>query len=104
MLDVCSSDIPHKTGDLMKSIRKFAYIMVLALSALSFEPSLASAQSAAGTFTLSHEVHWQNAVVPAGTYRFTIGSNGAMELLTLTKLSGSGAVFMLLVNDTEETQ
>jgi hypothetical protein len=85
----------------MKSIRKFAYAAVLTLSALSFAPSLASAQDAAGTFTLTHEVHWQNAVVPAGKYRFILGSSGAAEMLTLRKLSGSEAGFMLLVTNEE---
>jgi hypothetical protein len=88
----------------MKSIRKFAYAAVLTLSALNFAPSLASAQDAAGTFTLTHEVHWQNAVVPAGKYRFTVGANGPVELLTLSKLTGSGAGFMLLATDVRATQ
>jgi hypothetical protein len=88
----------------MKSIRRFAYTAVLVLSALNFAPSLASAQDASGTFTLAHEVHWQNAVVPAGTYRFTMGANGPSQLLTLSKVSGSKAGFMLLVNDTDASQ
>jgi hypothetical protein len=86
----------------MKSHRKFAYAVVLLLSALSFEPSPASAQNAAGAFTLAHEVHWQNAIVPPGKYRFTIGSSGPAEMLTLRNLSGS-ASFMILVVDTEES-
>ncbi len=88
----------------MKSIRKFAYAAALTLSALSFTPSLASAQEAAGSFTLSREVHWQNAIVPAGKYRFTIGSNGTAEMLTLRKLSGSESRFMLLVNNEEASE
>jgi hypothetical protein len=88
----------------MKSIRRFAYAAVLLLSALTFAPSLASAQEAAGTFTLTHEVRWQNAIVPAGKYRFTMGANGPSELLTLSKISGSGAGFMLLVTDTEASK
>jgi len=88
----------------MKSIRRFAYAAVLTLSALNFTPSLASAQDAAGTFTLTHEVHWQNAVVPAGKYRFTMGTNGPSELLTLTKITGTGAGFLLMVTDTEASQ
>jgi hypothetical protein len=76
----------------------------LALSALNFAPSLASAQDAAGTFTLSHEVRWQNAVVPAGKYRFTVGASGPSEMLTLRKVNGSGAGFMLLVTETENSQ
>jgi hypothetical protein len=87
----------------MKSHRKFAYAVVLLLSALSFEPNRASAQDAAGVFTLAHEVHWQNAIVPPGKYRFTIGSSGPAEMLTLRNLSGT-ASFMMLVVDTEESQ
>jgi len=85
----------------MKSIRRFAYAAVLTLSALNFAPSLASAQDVAGTFTLTHEVHWQNAIVPAGKYRFSIGTDGHSGLLTLSKISGDGAGFMLLAPDTE---
>jgi hypothetical protein len=85
----------------MNSIRRFAYIAALVLGALNLAPSMASAQAAAGTFTLTHEVRWQNAVVPAGKYHFTMGANGPSELLTLSKVSGNGATFMLLVNDTD---
>jgi hypothetical protein len=93
-----------KTGDFMNSIRRFVYAAVLTLSALNFAPSLASAQDAAGTFTLTHDVHWQNAIVPAGKYRFTVGSTGPSEMLTLLKVSGSGDGFMLLVTDTADSQ
>jgi len=88
----------------MTSIRKFVYATVLTLSALNFAPSPASAQDATGTFTLSHEVHWQNAIVPAGTYRFTIASNGPSDMLTLRKLNGSGAGFVMLVTNTEDAK
>lgn len=88
----------------MKSIRNFAYAAVLTLSALNFAPSLASAQDAAGTFTLNHEVHWQNAVVPAGTYHFKIEGGGSSETLTLRKMSGDGAGFMLLIADEDASQ
>jgi len=88
----------------MKSIRNFAYAALLILSALSFAPSLASAQDAAGTFTLNHEVHWQNAVVPAGTYHFKVEGGGSSETLTLRKISGGGAGFMLLIADEDASQ
>ena len=88
----------------MKSIRRSTYAAVLVLSALNFAPSLASAQDAAGNFTLTHEVHWQKAVVPAGKYHFTMGAKGPSELLMLSKTSGSGAGFMLLVTDTEASK
>ncbi|MGA9510011.1 MAG: hypothetical protein WBV55_15445 [Candidatus Sulfotelmatobacter sp.] len=85
----------------MKSIRKLAYAAVLTLSALNFAPSLASAQDAGGSFTLAHEVHWQNVVVPAGDYRFTLQAMGPSEMLTLTKLTGRPASFMLIAKVSE---
>jgi hypothetical protein len=88
----------------MHPIRKFAYAAVLTLSALNFAPSMAFAQDAAGTFTLTHDVRWQNAIVPAGKYRFMMGAKGPSELLTLSKISGSGAGFMMLVTDTEASK
>ncbi len=88
----------------MKSIRSFAYAAVLTLSALNVAPRLASAQEAAGTFTLAHDVHWQNTVVPAGKYHFSIGANGPAEMLTLRKVGGNEAGYILLVTDTEASQ
>ena len=88
----------------MNTIRRYIYVVTLALSALNFAPSTASAQDAAGTFTLAHEVHWQNAMVPSGSYRFTIESSGPSEMLTLRNLGKSGATFMLLVTDAEESK
>jgi hypothetical protein len=85
----------------MKSIRKLAYAAVLTLSALNFAPSLASAQDEGGSFTLAHEVHWQNVIVPAGSYRFTLQPRGPLEMLTVTKLSGRPASFMLFAKVTE---
>jgi hypothetical protein len=83
----------------MKSMRKYIYAALLMLSALSFTPSTASAQDAAGSFTLTNEVHWQSAIVPAGKYRFTIGSTGPAEMLTLRSMGENGTTFMLMVND-----
>jgi hypothetical protein len=88
----------------MNSLRRFVYAAVLVLSALNFAPSLASAQDAAGTFTLTHEVRWQNAIVPAGKYRFTIGAGDPSDMLMLRKLDGAGGGFMLLVTGTENSQ
>ena len=85
----------------MKSIRKFAYAAVLTLSALNFAPSLAFAQDEGGTFKLPHEVHWQNAEVPAGDYRFSLQSMGPSGKLTLIKTTGMPASFMLFANETE---
>jgi hypothetical protein len=88
----------------MKSICRYVYAVVLFFSALNFAPSLASAQDAAGSFRLAHEVHWQNAIVPAGEYRFTLATQGPAEMLTLSKVSGGAAGFIMLVTDTEESK
>jgi len=88
----------------MKSIRRFVYAAVLVVSAFSFGPSPVSAQNAAGTFDLAHEVHWQNSIVPAGKYHFTVGTSGPGLMLTLRNLSASGTSYMLLTTDNEETQ
>jgi len=90
----------------MTTIRKFVYTTLLVLSALSFAPTLASAQEPArGEFKLPHEVHWQNAVVPAGEYRFSYEADGAMGIFTLSRMSGGPRTgFVFLVSDTDEAK
>ena len=85
----------------MKSIRKFAYAAVLICGALNFTPSLASAQDEGGTFKLPHEVHWQNVVVPAGSYKFSLQPMGPSEMLISTRTTGKPATFMLFSTDVE---
>ena len=60
----------------MKSLRIRALIIVaLALTAVFASAVPASAQVAfQGKFTLSHQVRWQNATLPAGNYTFEIQS------------------------------
>lgn len=74
---------------------------MLALTTLSFAPSLASAQVAQGRFTLRHDVRWQNANVPAGDYRFSYDSNRPLGVLVLTKVNGATAGFVIMVPDTD---
>jgi hypothetical protein len=90
----------------MTTIRKFVYATLLALTALNFAPTAALAQEPArGQFTLPHDVHWQNAVVPAGDYRFSFEANGALGTLMLTKISsGRRAGFVFLVSGTDEAK
>jgi hypothetical protein len=84
-------------------IRRVAYAAVLALTALNFAPSLAAGQeNARGHFTLTHEVHWDNIIVPAGEYRFSIDSNDAPRVMTLSSLDRARGSFFLLVRATEE--
>jgi hypothetical protein len=89
----------------MTTIGKFAYATLLAFTALNFAPGLASAQEPAhGNFTLSHQVHWGNAKVPAGDYEFFFDPDAAAHLLRLNKLSGAHAGYMLLVPTIEEAK
>ncbi|HUO26462.1 MAG TPA: hypothetical protein VMU61_12405 [Candidatus Aquilonibacter sp.] len=85
----------------MKSVRKIVYASLLAVSALNLAPAPASAQEARGVFTLPHEVHWQNALVPAGEYTFSLEARGPSQLLLLRQVSGGNAGFMLMVGDAE---
>lgn len=87
----------------MTTIRKFLYASLLALSALG-SPALISAQEMAhGEFVLPHEVHWQNALVPAGEYHFTFANNGVAGMFTLMKMNGGRAGFLFIVSDTDES-
>ena len=47
---------------------------------------------------MPHEVHWQNAFVPAGDYLFSLAANGAGGMLTLSKTTQAQGGFMILVN------
>ena len=60
----------------MRSFRQFAYAAVLGLSIFAVQPTLAAAEDARGSFTLSHEVHWQKVVLRPGNYTFTVRSYG----------------------------
>ena len=89
----------------MTSIRKFAYTALLALSTLSFAPKLASAQEPArGKFTLSHDVRWGMAKVPGGDYEFSYDPNSVVPVLSLRKISGTPAGFIVIVSATEDSK
>ena len=89
----------------MTTIRKFVYAALLAVTAMSFTPSLAVAEEPVhGKFTLTHNVHWGNATVPAGDYEFSYDPYQSTPVLTLTKLSGTRAGFMLLVTNFEDSK
>jgi hypothetical protein len=89
----------------MKAIRNYVYAAILAASALNFAPTTASAQEPArGKFTLTHEVHWGSARVPAGDYEFSFDPDGGSRMLSLSKLSGSRTGFMVLVPDTDDAK
>jgi hypothetical protein len=85
----------------MRLICKFAYAAVLGMSMFTLQPTLAAAEDAHGSFTLTHEVHWQKCVLGPGDYTFSIKSEGPSELLMLRGINGTGTNAMMLVNDVE---
>jgi hypothetical protein len=85
----------------MRSICKFAYAAILGMSMFTLQPTPAAAQEAHGSFTLTHEVHWQKCVLSPGDYTFSIKNEGASDLLMLRGVNGTGTNAMMLVNDVE---
>jgi hypothetical protein len=89
----------------MKTIRNYVYAALLAASALNFAPTPASAQDLAhGKFTLTHEVHWGNAKLPAGDYEFSFDPDNGSRMLSLSKKSGTPAGYIVLVPGTEDAK
>jgi hypothetical protein len=84
----------------MRSFHQFAYAAVLGLSMFAVQPTLA-AEDARGSFTLSHEVHWQNVVLRPGNYTFTVRSYGPSDFLMLRRTDGTGPEAMLMAQDVE---
>jgi hypothetical protein len=89
----------------MKTIRNYVYAAMLAASALNFAPTLASAQAPAhGRFTLTHEVRWGSAKLSAGEYEFSYDPDTGTHMLSLSKLSGPRAGYMMLITDTDDAK
>lgn len=73
----------------MKINRLFVAAAITLVSAGIFA-STASAQNAAqGSFTLTHEIRWQNATLPAGDYTFRLKSAVRGDAMTVTGPNGS---------------
>ena len=90
---------------LMNSLRKFGYAALLAASVFNFAPTLASAEEPArGKFILTHDVRWENASVPAGEYEFAYDPDSISPVMTITKMSGARASFMLMIPVREESK
>jgi hypothetical protein len=89
----------------MTLIRKFAFAALLAVSALSLAPTVASAQQPAhGRFTLTHDVRWGSAKVPAAEYEFSFHPENPSPVLVLTKVSGAPTGFLMLVPSTKNAK
>jgi hypothetical protein len=82
----------------MRSIRKLVYAAALGLSLVAVQPTLAAAEEARGSFTLSHEVRCEKIVLRPGDYTLSVKAMGSAEFLTFRSLD-SGTSAMLLVNN-----
>jgi hypothetical protein len=88
----------------MISIRKLTFAAVLAATTFVFALNPASAQTPArGHFTLSHEVLFGNARIPAGDYEFSYDPQSTSGVLNLSKVNGPRTGFIILVPSTDGT-
>lgn len=82
----------------MKTLRTLGYAALLAATIFNYAPSLASAEEPSrGHFKLTHDVRWENAIVPAGEYVFSYDPDSISPVLTITKMDGPRGSFMLMV-------
>ncbi|HTZ81736.1 MAG TPA: hypothetical protein VMB66_01005 [Candidatus Acidoferrales bacterium] len=88
----------------MRSIRNIAYAALLAAATFTIAPVSASAQAAHGKFTLTHDVFWGSAKIPAGAYAFSYDPNNVTPVLTLSKISGAPGGFLVLVPSSDPTK
>src|SRR5262249_12989463 len=56
----------------------------------SLSASNASAQTIHGSFTLSHEIHWQSVTLPAGDYTFSTSSPTGNQTMLVRGPTGPG--------------
>jgi hypothetical protein len=89
----------------MNSLRKVGYAALLAASIFNLAPTLVAAEEPArGKFILTHDVRWETATVPAGEYEFAFDPDNVSPVMTITKVSGARASFMLMVPTREESK
>jgi hypothetical protein len=87
----------------MRSVRTIVYAALM-LSVLAIQPSLAAAEDAHGNFTLPHDAHLQNEVLPAGDYSFSLKPAGPAEILLLRGLGKTSFGAIMLVTSVEASK
>jgi hypothetical protein len=84
----------------MKSLRnRMLAITVFALAAVCASATPASAQVVRGSFTIKHEVRWQNATLPPGDYTFEMKSLALPATITVKGAHGSQFVSAIVANE-----
>jgi hypothetical protein len=81
----------------MKSLRnRILTLVAVGLMSVGFSASASKAQAIyKGSFTLDHEIRWQNSNMPAGDYTFTVESTSRSKPILVT--GPAGTVFQLPV-------
>jgi hypothetical protein len=90
----------------MTSLRnRMLVIASFALAAIFASATPAAAQQAfKGSFTLTHEVRWQKATLPAGDYTFEMKSVSVPSLITLNGPNGYQFIPALVANERDSEQ
>jgi hypothetical protein len=84
----------------MKSQNRIAVIAAFALAAVCATAVPASAQNAyQGSFTLSHQVRWQNATLPAGDYTFELRSLSTPSQMIVHGPNGSSFIAAIVSDE-----
>ena len=85
----------------MTSFRnRMLVIAISALAAIVASASPAAAQNVVqGSFTLSHQVRWQNVTLPAGDYTFEMKSLSAQSNIIVSGPNGRSFITALVANE-----
>ena len=81
----------------MKSIRTLSLfkVLLLAIAAMGTAEIPAHAQNTTGSFTLAHKVLWAGAVLPPGSYTFSVDSQAWPSRVTVRQVGGSMVAILL---------
>lgn len=90
----------------MKSLRNHMLVIAsFALAAVCASAIPAAAQDVCkGSFTLPHEVRWQNSTLPAGDYTFEMKSLGVPSLITVKGPDGYHFISALVADEKASEQ
>ena len=76
-------------------------VVAVGLLSVGFSASASHAQSMyKGSFTLAHDVRWQNATLPAGDYTFSVQSTTRSKPVLVTGPAGSTFQLPLITSET----
>lgn len=75
----------------MKSLRnRILTLVAVGLMGIGFSASTSQAQAIyKGSFTLDHDIRWQQAIMPAGDYTFTVESTSRSKPILVTGPAGT---------------